>query len=239
MTNQEIIDYYANLLILQYKGKPKAYAMIQTVVTPVIMDQLPTQVMNAYNLVGDNLAVGKQLDVLAKYVGVSRMGSGFSGPITLDDDNFRILIQMGIIRNFSGSALSDIVGLIYRFFGSQILVFDYQNMQMSYLISSAIGSQDLVQMFITQGLLPKPMGVGLSTVIYTPTIDSFFGMGSYEIPAYDNKPFNTYEDYQFDWPWLKYQDSIYGGLVPTLYDLVTEDGDSLVTEDGDGLLVFF
>lgn len=35
----DLIDYYANLLISQYLGKPRAFATIQTAVAPVIMPQ--------------------------------------------------------------------------------------------------------------------------------------------------------------------------------------------------------
>jgi hypothetical protein len=39
MTTQDLVNYYANLLILQYVGKPKAYATIAALVTPVLMPQ--------------------------------------------------------------------------------------------------------------------------------------------------------------------------------------------------------
>lgn len=176
MTDAELIAYYANLLILQYLEKPKAYATIQTVVTPVIMNQLPLAVQNAYNLTGETgVAVGVQLDVLGKYAGVSRTGFGFSGPITLSDSDFLILIQLAIITNSSGSSLSTIQALLAQFFPGEVLVFDYQNMQMNYLISSTLGSQDLIQLFVTEGLLPKPMGVQLAAVIYAADL-KFFGM---------------------------------------------------------------
>lgn len=208
-TNQELIDYYANLLILQYLGKLKAYATIQTLVTPVIMDQLPTQVMNAFNLIGTDGATGVQLDVLGKYAGVTRNGYGFTGqPISLSDADFLTLIQFAIIKNSAGSSLATIQDLLHQYFPDEVLVFDYQNMQMSYLISSAIGSQDLIQLLVDQGLLPKPMAVGLSLVIYAPVITTFFGLGSYELPAFNNSPLNTYADYQLDRPWLSYSDAV-------------------------------
>lgn len=212
MTTQELIDYYANLLILQYLGKAKAYATIQTLVTPVIMDQLPTQVQDAFNLTGVNLAVGAQLDILGKYQNVSRNGFGFEGqPITLDDDDFRSFILMATIRNNAGSSLAEIQDLIHTFFPEQMMVFDYQNMQMSYLVAASIGSPELIQMFVTEGLLPKPMGVGLSVVIYAPVITEFFGFRTYSLPAMNSNPFNTYTDYQTDWPWLSYADTPSGG----------------------------
>lgn len=192
MTTQDIINYYANLLIIQYKGKPKAYATIQTVVTPVIMDQLPTKVMNAFNLIGSSPAVGVQLDVLGKYVGVKRTGVGFNGQITLNDADFLTLIQFAIIRNHAGSDLAEIQALMNQFFPGEVLVFDYSNMHMSYLISSSIGSQNLIQLVVSEGLLPKPMGVALSTTVYTPTITSFFGFRTYFLPAFRSSPFNSY-----------------------------------------------
>lgn len=208
MTTQEIINYYANLLILQYLGLESNYAAIQTLVTPVIMDQLPTQVMNAFNLTGDDVAEGVQLDVLGKYAGVARTGIGFTGSITLDDDEFLSLIQMAIVRNSSGSSLSDISSLLHMFFPGQILPFDYANMHMSYLVSSTVGSQELIQLFVTEGLLPKPMGVTLSLIIYADVIDRFFGFRTYLTAPTNNTPFNSYTDYDMDSPWLSYANAI-------------------------------
>lgn len=208
MSVQSLINYYADLLILQYLGKAKAYGTIQTVVAPVIMDQLPTQVQNAYNLIGESIAVGTQLDVLGKYAGVTSSGNGFIGPITLDDGDFLTLIQFAIIRNSLGSSLYDIQLLLHQYFPDEILVFDYKNMQMSYLVSSSIGSQDLVQLLITEGLLPKPMAVALALVIYVPVINMFFGFRTYEAAAFNSTPFNSYSDYQTDWPWLSYGDAV-------------------------------
>lgn len=235
MTTQELINYYADLLILQYLGKPKAYATIQTLVTPVVMDQLPTQVQAAFNLLGDSIASGVQLSILGKYAGVTRTGYGFNGdPITLNDVDFLTLIRFAIIKNSSGSSLADIQRLINQYFTpGEILVFDYQNMQMSYLISSAIGSQNLVQLLVTEGLLPKPMAVALASVIYAPIIDAFFGFRTYRLPAHNASPFNDYADYQLDWPWLSYQDTVEQSTIEVIS---TEDGDNLVTEDGDAII---
>lgn len=310
MTTQELVNYYANLLILQYLGKSKAYATVQTQVTPVILPQvtiqqvafsavpasgnfkltynslstaniawnansgaiqtalrlltglgsvtvtgtaltqnivvtftgvnavalpltvtastlltagavavtatvtetdvtLPIAVQNAFNLtVGSTLAVGAQLDVLGKYTGVSRTGQGFTSVITLNDSDFMQLIRLAIITNSAASDLGTIQSLIQQFFAGQMLVFDYQNMRMSYLVSSAIGSQDLVQLFITEGLLPKPMGVQLSITSYTPIITSFFGFRTYDVATLNAKPFNTYDAYVLTWTWLSYANGV-------------------------------
>lgn len=315
MTTQDIINYYANLLVLQYLGQPDAYATIQTVVTGPVMDQLPTQVLNAYNLnptiqtiefsdvaasgaftflyagtpsasipwnsplqtiqdaansifgvnfvtvtgsipsealtftfnvnqapslitigtntlkngasvaitlsVVNNIAVGVQLDVLGKYAGVTRSGFGSSGAITLSDADFLRLIQLAIIENMSGSSLYTIDNLLNTYFPGEILVYDYgvtSPMRMSYLIDTSILNQNLVQLFIAEGLLPQPMGVSIS-VIANPVINEFFGFCDYATatPTMPNttitNPFNcavsyTLGNYDEAWPWIDYVEAV-------------------------------
>lgn len=176
--------------------------------TQLDIQTLPLAVENGFNVLGDNLAVGAQLDIIGKYVGVTRSGRGFTQQITLDDNEFMSLIRMAIIKNASSSTLAAIQELLFLFFEFDILAFDYQNMQMSYLISSSVGSQSLIEMFVVQGLLPKPMAVGVGVIIYAPTINSFFGFRTYEVEPVNISPFNTYTDYQTDWPWLSYANGI-------------------------------
>lgn len=205
MNTQDLINYYANLLILQYLQEPKAFANIQTVVSPVIMDQLPDDVQNAFAI---GTATGVQLDVLGKYAGVSRMGNGINGPITLDDADFTSLIKIAIITNSSGSSLATIQQLLNEFFPGQLFVFDFLDMRMGYFMSSAVGSLDLVQIFINEGLLPKPMGVLLSSLIYVPTLDNIFAYRTYSNQPANISGYSSYASYPTDHPWLSYSDTI-------------------------------
>lgn len=66
---QEIIDYYTNLLIIQYHEKIKAKATIQALITALLADGLILDVDRAFDL---DTAVGAQLDTIGKYVGVDR-----------------------------------------------------------------------------------------------------------------------------------------------------------------------
>lgn len=174
MTTEQLIVYYANLLILQYIGQSNAFATIEAIVTGVIMNQLPLSVQNAFNM--DGTAIGAQLDVLGKYAGVTRNGHGISGvAITLDDTDFFQLIKIAIITNSEGSDLNTIQNLLNEFFPGEIFLFDHKDMRLSYLIPTSVGSLPLIEMFLTQHLLPKPMGVQLSAPIYTSPL-IFFGM---------------------------------------------------------------
>lgn len=204
---------------------PVAIAITETDLT------LPLAVQNGFNVLGDQLAQGVQLDVLGKYAGVVRTGVGQTGTITLSDSDFLILIQFANIINNLGSDLASITNAIYGFFGSNVLVFDFKNMHMSYLINSLFGSQDLIQLLIAQKLLPAPMTVQVS-VVYAPNIDAFFGFSVYGTIAMNNSPFNDYNDYQTDWPWLDYGDT----FSPSI-SMSTESGDAIVQEDGSRMFI--
>lgn len=218
MAVSDIVSYYVGLLIIQYAEKPKAQGTIATFAEPLILPQddpnaetVPLAVQNGYNVIGDDIAVGAQLDVLGKYVGVTRTGRGFTQQITLNDADFLTLIKIAIVKNSAQSDLGTIQQLLFDFFPNQIFAFDFKTMRMSYLISSAVGSQELIELFITQGLLPIPMAVQLAVIIYAPIIDSFFGFCDYTLPAplAGQSPMNDYADYSLVWPWLSYENGIF------------------------------
>lgn len=96
----DLIAYYVNLLIIQYNNQPKAQATISLFAQEMLASGIIFDVQDAYNLVpgkdtiinwdeggtwddpalswdnGDNgIAIGTQLDVIGKYVGVDRFYS--------------------------------------------------------------------------------------------------------------------------------------------------------------------
>lgn len=136
-------------------------------VTVIETDEtLPLAVQDGFNVTGSSTAIGAQLDVIGKYVGVTRTAQGFTDQITLTDYEFITLIQFAIIKNSSGSSLADIVGLVFQFFGTNIQVYDYTDMFMTYYISSVLVSSNTLQLLVNEGLLPKPMAVGDIIVLF-------------------------------------------------------------------------
>lgn len=207
MTSEQIAEYYAGLLILQYIAKPRAFATIKALTLPVVMDQLPNLVRDAFSV---DTAIGDQLDTIGKYVGASRNVRTFSELITLSDDDYRLLIKIKILQNNAGSSLKDIQDLIQVYFPTSLRVFDNKAMHMDYFFEATLGSVNLAEAFVRGGFLPKPMGVQLGALIYAVGIDNMFGFRTYDLEGFDVSGFNTYDDYQTDRHWLSYTDAIVG-----------------------------
>jgi hypothetical protein len=66
---QDIYEHYKNLLIYQYKGKAKAESLIKLIVDTFYNDNILQDIQEAFDI---DTAVGKQLDVLGKIIGVDR-----------------------------------------------------------------------------------------------------------------------------------------------------------------------
>jgi hypothetical protein len=156
---------------------------------------LPQAIQSAFTLgnAGGAIAVGSRLDSIGKLQGVTRFGYNFSGPMTLDDDQFTVLILIAIIKNSATSDLNSIQNLLNTFFHGIINIFDHQDMRISYFFDASLGTQQLAEFFVKGGFLPKPMAVELSTVTYAPGILStkFFGMRTMLIPPFNVSGMNT------------------------------------------------
>jgi len=231
MTPQEIIDYYPNLLIVQYINKPRAFATVEALVEPVLMPVggnvvtdnegnpvfdldgnvvldgpvtglLPLLLQQAFNL---STAVGKQLDTLGKYIGAPRNGFTFSGTITLNDGQYRQLLLAVIARNHLRADLSSIQAFFASFFSGVFLSFDHGNMRMSFYYLMQTGVNVVAEFFVKLGLLPRPLAVGDGLPIYAFPNNNFFGFRTYFAPAPAFvAPFNSYSSYLTNRPWLTY-----------------------------------
>lgn len=66
---QQLQEYYANTLIVQYNNKPKAKATIEELTKLLYANMILLQIRDAFDW---ETAVGKQLDIIGQWVGVSR-----------------------------------------------------------------------------------------------------------------------------------------------------------------------
>jgi hypothetical protein len=202
----DLSNLYANLLIMQYNSKPKAYATIAGTVLPYLMDQLPNQILNAYNInpALGSVAVGAQLDILGEYIGVERTVNGPNGPVALSDTDFLTLMRFTIIKNTTNSSLAQIVSLLIAFFPNQVFITDSTNMSIEYTIVENLGSANLLYALENGGYLPVPMGVGFSVVLIPSYTNPFFSFSTYSTPS-TGAAFNSYFNFLLNTPFLTYE----------------------------------
>lgn len=73
MSNADLVDYYLDLLILQYRGKPNAMAIMRVFLEAMVFFETIIAVENGYDI---NTAVGAQQDLLGKILGIDRVITG-------------------------------------------------------------------------------------------------------------------------------------------------------------------
>lgn len=227
-----LIEYYTNLLIIQYNGKPRAQETIRQLATIMMMDGVFFDVLNGFNI---ETAVGKQLDVIGQYTGVSRFVSGYnldgffsfinysevdappvdrigfsdytdyesktgktltypyviSSGFLLTDEDYRILIKLAIIRNNSNHSVGEINDGIFRLFGMALSADSRNLMDISYFAAPEIFG--IVKYAGDQGLLPKPIGVRLESIIED---TEFFAFAVYsQTNNGDKRGFSSFDDF--------------------------------------------
>jgi hypothetical protein len=69
MNSDETVKYYKELMLYQYQLQAKATSTIDLLVRQCLCDLIPLDVQNAYDI---DDATGPQLDIIGKYVGLSR-----------------------------------------------------------------------------------------------------------------------------------------------------------------------
>lgn len=69
MTLQDLTSYYVSLLAYEYRGRPNAENQVALFTKQATADFLASQLLTAFDI---DTAVGAQLDIIGKYVGVAR-----------------------------------------------------------------------------------------------------------------------------------------------------------------------
>jgi len=190
----DCVKEYLNLLIIQYRDKPKASEHVSAFLNRY--DDL-CKLYRSFGAEFDlDMARGKQLDILARIVGVNRtvdnvipkMFFGFSeDPLSLtfgdgefytlsesaytstelSDSDLRFFIKAKIINNYTDGVLHGVDGIqeaILFLFGNMGYIVDNKDMSMTLYVSNGI-REDRISYVKSLGLLPLPQGVRLKAVI--------------------------------------------------------------------------
>ena len=167
---------------------------------------LPQTIIKGYDV---NTAVGKQLDIIGKYVGLKRQVKtliGDSNTNVLNDKQYRMLLKLKMIKNTSFSSTSQLRSALYNLFPTSIRLYDNRNMTYQYQLSSAFN--DLLNVILAEELLPVPMALGWNAIV-VPNLLQLYGYSDYS--RLNDNP-NGYSDYTngFRGKYLSYGDKVAG-----------------------------
>lgn len=204
-----LLDYYSNLLIVQYNGKPKATAFIKLLTNMILANMIIMQIRDGFDW---KTAIGKQLDVIGAWVGVTRnynasaswdntylsypsygtftiaeddpQRGGYSdyetfdddngGVLTykdlqsnsqkLDDDNFRLVIGLKIIKNSINHTCGEIDKAIYDYFNQLV----YTTWDIPYVVVYHYPQSlsTIINICLNKGVLLSPTGVEIQLSSY-------------------------------------------------------------------------
>ena len=200
-TNKEFQEYLADLLILQYRNE-KNFAMIKEL-AKIFPLEIAQELKEAFNI---ETAVGKQLDILGKYVfGDSYYGKsrayektvgGVLGQYLLTDDEYRKALLLKIILNNSYLTNEEVDDYLFRAFGKTIRADSNNDMRMTFYVTNDVENVFLAMKY--NNSIPRPAGVTFNYIII-PSSTQTFGMFTYnELPnpsTYIRTGFCDYSDY--------------------------------------------
>ena len=209
-TAEELGEYLADLLILQYR-KDKNIACIKALAKGMPIEIIQ-EIIDGYNV---ETAVGHQLDVLGKYIfGDEYLGESRSYEKTVDgvtasylltDEEYRKALLLKIILNQAILSNESIDNGLYEFFGKTIRADSENNMTMHFYVTSSV--ENVFHALSYHGQLPRPAGVSFDYVVVTTDVASFGMCGYNELPTpsvYLRTGFRTYDSLDKEGDTLNY-----------------------------------
>lgn len=156
INTESVIEFYQNLLIIQYNQKEKARAEVALHVKNMMADGLISKVQDGYDI---ETAVGIQLDVIGKYIGKDRAYVS----ALLNDDDYRFILKLKIVQNNSSHSHKAIDDGLHSFFSDELIMSASDDMSIVYFVDSS--SLTKAEIALAKKVLPRPMGVKLIGLI--------------------------------------------------------------------------
>lgn len=164
---EEVKEYYASLLILQYRNKPKARATVQLGAELYLADGLVFQIQDLLDV---DKAVGNWLNLIGKLVGAPRNVPDIG---LLNDEDYRILIKFKIAYNVMRASNKDMDDALYSLFGGDVILNNNQDLTINYIVADSIETP--LKAALILGYLTSPIGIGFGYILQVPEPLKIFG----------------------------------------------------------------
>lgn len=167
---EAVKEYYASLLILQYRNKPKARETVKIGADLFLGDGLVFQLQDLLDV---DKAVGLWLDLIGKIVGAPRNVPEMG---VLDDEVYRTLIKFKILYNVMRASNKEMDDSLFSLFGQQVLLNNNQDLSITYIVDDEI--EDAIKAALILGYLTSPIGIEFGHIIQVPDTLKIFGFNS-------------------------------------------------------------
>lgn len=167
---EAVKEYYASLLILQYRNKFKARETVKLGAELFLGDGLVFQLQDLLDI---DKAVGQWLDLIGKIVGAPRNIPELG---VLDDEVYRTLIKFKILYNVMRASNKDMDDALYSLFGAQVILNNNQDLSITYIVDDEI--EDAIKAALILGYLTSPIGIEFGHIIQVPDTLKIFGFNS-------------------------------------------------------------
>lgn len=177
---------YDDLLIYQYRKKPKAKATIHALMSEV--DRIIENIADLKSQWDIDVSRGYSLDIIGRRIGVSRIlpsfvskgyfgyletvgakkwgegvwyryGESMGGSLSLNDEDYRFLLKAKILKNFQNGTLDYLIDALQKLMSENANAKD--NLNMTVDIFLPLQSLNSLQQYLIQqsDILPRAMGV--------------------------------------------------------------------------------
>lgn len=172
-------------------------------------DLMRSGVLSMYTF---TLAIGKQLDALAAYVGAYRTYVYGGESVTLTDEQLVKLVQLKAIQNNGNHSMSSIVSACVGGFGDGLIPLSAGTMVMMYIVDTSIIDGSVLRAAYIEGGLPRAMGVRIAYYIEKPDSPWFcftdYAEGGIPSTGRQNEwrmGFLTYATYSTEEQWMSFE----------------------------------
>lgn len=175
---EEVATNYADLLILQYRGCPKARATIKMFVEELLCNGFIFQFENILDV---DTAFDYILNVIGKLIGCPRYIPGMGYLVT---EVYRQLLKFKILVNVLRASQKEIDDTLYALFGDDIVLRNNQNLTITYIISSSLFNALTAALKLRY--FRAPCGVEFEYVLVVPKPTKLFAfrrVNSYKTPV--------------------------------------------------------
>jgi hypothetical protein len=173
VNREEYIEYYRNLLIRQYRSRPRARATLTWALDrKARMFELARQLKSVYDI---DSASAEQLTVVGKYVGVERNFDDYG--ILLNDEELRFFVKIKIAANsslYSEGVFSEAINALFR---GTMTVYNNLDMTLAYWLHRPVPQRIVEVLRADRNILPAPATMNVNYILDN-TSDVLFGFCS-------------------------------------------------------------